>query len=96
MRPLTGTNTLGQSGPGSNSNEEVLHISQSSKTEVSQSDSLVSYQKNTHWGKSYVFEEMQSAYSTTTANWFAKRIIRIKNIYTYTYIHMYLLYWNIF
>ena len=29
---LTGTTTLGQSGPGSNVNEGVIHIPQSSKT----------------------------------------------------------------
>ena len=29
---LTCTTTLGQSGPGSNSNEEVLHIAQNSRT----------------------------------------------------------------
>ena len=40
---LTGTTTLGQSGPKSNGNEEVLYIPQSSKTEASPSDGLVSY-----------------------------------------------------
>ena len=34
---------LGQSGPGSNDNEELLHILQSSNTGASSSDGLVSY-----------------------------------------------------
>ena len=40
---LTGTTTPGQSGPGNKNNEEILHISQSSKTEALPSDGLVSY-----------------------------------------------------
>ena len=42
-RTLPGGTTLGQSGPGSNGNEEVLHIPQSSKAEASSSDGLVLY-----------------------------------------------------
>ena len=38
---LTGTTTPGQSGPKSNSNEEVLQIPQSSRTEISPSDCLM-------------------------------------------------------
>ena len=37
---LTGTTTLGQSGPGSNGNEGVFHIPQSSRTEASPSDTV--------------------------------------------------------
>ena len=37
---LTGTNTLGLSGPGSNWNEEVLHIPQSFMTGASPSDAV--------------------------------------------------------
>ena len=40
---LTGTTPLGQSGPGSNENEGVLHIPQSSRTGASPSNGLVSY-----------------------------------------------------
>ena len=40
---LTGTTTSSQSGPGSNGNEGVFHIPQSSRTETSLSDGLVSY-----------------------------------------------------
>ena len=39
---LTGTTTPGQSLPGSNGKEEVLHILQSSWTRASSSDGLVS------------------------------------------------------
>ena len=42
-RILSGASIPGQNGPGSNGNEEVLHIPQSSRTGVSLSDSLVSY-----------------------------------------------------
>ena len=40
---LTGTTIAGQCGPGSNGNEGVLHIPQSSKTGASPSDSLMPY-----------------------------------------------------
>ena len=39
---LIGTITLGQSGPGSNGNEQGLHIPKSSRTAASLSDGLVS------------------------------------------------------
>ena len=42
-RTLSGTTTLGQSGPGSNGNEGVLLIPQSSKAGASPSDCLMSY-----------------------------------------------------
>ena len=43
-RTLSGATIPGQSGPGSNSNEEVLHIPQSPRiTGTSTSDCLVSY-----------------------------------------------------
>ena len=43
-RTLSGATTPGQSGPGSNDNERVLHILQSSSiTEVSPSNCFVSY-----------------------------------------------------
>ena len=43
-RTLSDATTLGQSGPGSNGNEEVLHIPQSSSiTRTSPSDCIVSY-----------------------------------------------------
>ena len=42
-RTLSGSTTLGQSGPGSNDNEEVLHIPQISKARASSLDSLILY-----------------------------------------------------
>ena len=49
-RTLSDATTPGQSGPGINSDEGVLRISQSSNiTETSLSDYLVSY-PDTHWG----------------------------------------------
>ena len=50
---LTGTTTPRQSGPESNDNEGVLHIPQSSRTEVSPSDSFVSYPGHSWWGGAY-------------------------------------------
>ena len=47
---LTATTTLGQSGPGSNGNKGILHISQSFRTEAALIDDLVSYPGMTHWG----------------------------------------------
>ena len=68
-RTLSGATILGQSGSGSNGNEEVLHISQhSSITGTSPSDCLVSYAGHS-LGKSYSSAEMQSVYSTTQADW---------------------------
>ena len=42
-RTLSGATTPGQSGPGSNGNKGVLHITQISKARASLSDSLLSY-----------------------------------------------------
>ena len=48
---LSGATTPGQNGSGSNGNEEVLHIPQSSSiTGASPSDYLVSYIQDTRWG----------------------------------------------
>ena len=70
---LTGTTTLGQSGPGSNSNERVLHTLQRSRTGALPSDGLVSYLGHSLGGG--LAAEMQSAYSTaptdqTLARWY--------------------------
>ena len=45
-KTLTGTSTPGQSRPGCNGIDELLTISQSSKTEGSPSDGLVSYPRH--------------------------------------------------
>ena len=42
-KTLSGATILGQSGPGSNGNEGVFHISQSSKARASSSDGFMSY-----------------------------------------------------
>ena len=73
---LSGATISGQSGPGSDSNEGVLRIPQSSNTAgTSPSDCLVSYVG--HWlgGGSYPSAEKQSVYSTAPADW-AKRYLR--------------------
>ena len=62
---LTDATIAGQSGPGSNGNEGVLRIPQSSWTRASPSEGLVSYSGN--WLKVrdlYSSVEMQLVYST--------------------------------
>ena len=56
----TGTIIQGQSGLGSNGNEEVLHIPQSSRTRASPSDDLVSYPDHLLGSGSYPSAVMQS------------------------------------
>ena len=63
MGTLSGTTTPGQSRPGSDGNNGVLHIPQSSSiTEASPSDYLVSYPGHS-LGELYSSAEMQSVYS---------------------------------
>ena len=67
---LSGANTLSQSGPGSDSNEGVLRIPQSSSiTGTSPSDCLVSYPGHLLGEGSYLSAEVQLVYSTAPANW---------------------------
>ena len=62
-RTLSVVATLGQSGSGSDSNEEVLRIPQSSSiTGASSSNCLVWYLGHSLWG-TYSSAEMQSVYS---------------------------------
>ena len=61
--------TLGQSGPGSDGNEGVLHILLSSSTGALLSDGLMSYPGHSFWGGSYPSAEMQLVYFTIPANW---------------------------
>ena len=69
FNPYWGATTPGQSGPRSNGNEGVLHISQSSSiTRASLSDCLVSYPGHS-LRESYPSVEMQSMYSTALADW---------------------------
>ena len=65
---LSGVTTPGLSGLGSDGNEGVLHIPQSSRiTGTSPSVCLVSYQ-DTHWGDLTPLQRCR-LYSTTPANW---------------------------
>ena len=64
-RTRSGAITSGQSRLGSNGNEGVLHISQSSKTGTSLSDYLISYQRHSLAGGVLPLSaELQSMYST--------------------------------
>ena len=67
-RTLSGATTPGQSGPGSDVNEGVLYILQSSSiTGTSPSDYLVSYIRTlVGGGASYPSAEMLSVYSAAT------------------------------
>ena len=66
---LSEATTLGQSGPRSDGNEEVLHISQTSSiTGTLRSDCLVSYPGHS-LAESYPSAEVQSVYSTARADW---------------------------
>ena len=67
-RTLLGATTTSQSGPGSDGNEGVLHISQSfSITGASPSDCLVSYPRHL-LGELFSSAEMQSVYSAAPAD----------------------------
>ena len=67
---LTGTTTLGQSGPVNNSYEQVLLILHSSMTGASPSVCLVSYPSYGHSLLRFLpSTEMQSVYSTTPTDW---------------------------
>ena len=68
-KTLPGATTLGQSGAGSNGNEVVLHIPQSSSiTGASPSVCLVSYAGHSLEG-SFSSAEIQLVYSTAPVNW---------------------------
>ena len=70
-RTLSGATAPGQSWPGSDGNERVLRIPQSSSiTETSTSDCLVSYQDTCcGGGESYPSAEKQLVYSTAIDDW---------------------------
>ena len=68
FRTLSRATTLGQSEPGSDSNEGIIRIPQCSNiTGTSPSDCLVSHPRHT-FGKSYLSAEMQLVYSITPAD----------------------------
>ena len=66
-KTLSGTTTLGQSGPESNGNEMIHLIPQKSKTEASSSVRLTSYPGHL-LGEFYPSAEMQLLYSTVPAD----------------------------
>ena len=69
-RALSGATIPSQSGSGSNGNEGVLRISQSSSlTRISTLDCLVSYTEHSFGGGSYPSVEVPSVYSTAPADW---------------------------
>ena len=66
---MSGAITRGQNGAGSDDNEVVLCIPQSSNiNETSPLDCLVSYPGQS-LGESYTSAAMQSVYSTSSADW---------------------------
>ena len=68
-RTLSGASTPGQSGPGSNSNEGVLHFPQIWKAEASPSDCFVSLSGHSLGEGSYFSAEVQLVYSTARSDW---------------------------
>ena len=87
VRSLSGATTLGQSGPGSNGNEGVLRIPQSSSiTGTSPSDCLVLYPGHLLGVGSYPSAEMQWVYSAAPAD----RAIAIWGNLSLLYIYIYL------
>ena len=82
-RTQSNATTQGQSGSGSDGNEGVLQIPQSSSiTEASPSDFLVSYQGHS-LGESYLSAEIQSVYSAVPADWAHKLLVLVKNIWNH-------------
>ena len=76
---LSGATTPGQSGAGSNGNEEVLRIPQRlGITGTSSSDCLVSYSGHLLEG-SYPSADLKSVYSTAPADW-AIHSVNVKTV----------------
>ena len=76
-RTLSGATTPGQSGPGSNTNEVVLHTPQNSLTVASPSYCQMSSSGHSlvGGGRSYSSEEMQSVYFAATDDWTTSRSV---------------------
>ena len=73
-RTLSGATTLGQNEPGSDGNEGLLCIPQSSSiTGASPSDCWVLYLGHS-LGESYPLPEMQSVYLTAQAYWTGEKV----------------------
>ena len=75
-RTLSAAATRGQSGPGSNGSEGVLHIAQIFKDGALLSDALMSYLGHSLGVGSYPSAEMQSVYSTGPSDWAPIFVIR--------------------
>ena len=90
-----GTTTLDQSGPGSNGDERVFHILQSSKTGTLLSNSLVSYPGLLMGIVFYSAAEMQLVYSTALTNW-PVEVLDIKSpIFQTALFTLILIFWSI-
>ena len=68
-RTLYGANTPGQSEPGSNGDEGILYISQSSLIDASLSDGLLSSTGHSLGEGFHPFADMQSVYSAVPVDW---------------------------
>ena len=77
--PLSGATTPGQSGPGTDGNEGVLYIPQSSSITGTSPSDLASYPGHSLGEGSYPSAEKKSVYSTAPANW-ATDILDSQNI----------------
>ena len=69
MGTLSGTTTPGQSGPGSNGNEGVVHIPQSSRTGASPIRWFSVISRPLVGREHYPSAEMQLVYSTAPGDW---------------------------
>ena len=86
-KTLSGATTLGQSGPGSDGNEGVIHISQSSSiTGASPPDYLVSYSGHSLW-RSYLCRDAVGVfYSSSQLGkrfWWNTRLCKCNILYTH-------------
>ena len=68
-RTLSGATTPGQSGLGSNGNEEVLHIPQISKAVALPSDGLMSYPCGVEWVRVRVRDAVGLLFSPSKMGW---------------------------
>ena len=76
-RTLSGATFLGQSESGSDGNEGVLRIPQSSSIIGASLSYFLCHIQETHWGRSYPSSEVQSVYSTAPANCANKHKVNI-------------------
>ena len=89
MEPKQVTTTSGQCGLGSNGDEEVLPVFQSSGIGASLSDSLVSYPGHTWACHPTPSAEMQSVYYTALTVWTLKKSEKeTKGFCSYEYFHI--------